>query len=1858
MKLIKIVSLLIIVLFINACKDKKDDLKMIDPAFTNYISGFTAGVISKQSTIKVRLAESNKNAKIGEAAEDDLFDFSPSVKGQSYWIDDRTIEFRPEQQFPSSTIYDVAFDLGEIIEVPSKLASFEFRFQTLRQSIFVNFEEMQAYDENNLKLQKLKGSFQTTDIANINEIEKVLTATQGGKELKISWNFSQENYKHQFVIENVARSKNASEVLLAWNGESIDSEDEGVEKIEIPALGDFKIMKLSVDQMPEQKIAINFSDPLNKNQSLEGLIYSKENDDFRYSREGNSVYLYPRSTIIGDRTIVINKEIKNSLDKTLNSANDIERLITFASLKPEVAFVSKGNILPSSDGFKLPIKAVNLSAVNIKVIKIFEENVGQFLQVNQISGTQELKRVGRIVYKESIQLTADKPINYAVWNTFSLDLSKMIQTEPGAIYRVSLSFDKSQSLYPCSGEKELTENTIENNKEDDWYNTPENYYWDYYDEYDYYYDEDYSYSDRDNPCKDSYYSRGNHKAEVNILASNLGIIAKSGNQNELHVAVTDITTTQPINGVEIEIYNFQNQLMASVPTDAEGIAVIELKYKPFLLVAKRGTERGYLRLDDGSALSLSMFDVSGETNQAGVKGFIYGERGVWRPGDSLYLSFILEDKNKVLPQNYPVVAELYSPDQQLYTRIVRSNGLNGFYDFSTSTSQDAPTGNWELKVKVGNSIFYKAIKIEAIKPNRLKINIDFGNEIITQQNSRANLSAKWLHGADASNLRAMVEMNLSSGFTSFKKYPDYQFDDPSRKFETDEKVVFEGNLDGVGETSFIPDIKVGSNAPGMLKANFKTRVFEKGGDFSIDRFTVSYSPYNSYVGVKIPKGEGWNGALYSNENTLIPIVTVDENGKAVNRENLKIEIYEINWRWWWERGEGDELASYVENESRNLIKTDYVSTINGKVMYQMNFGENLWGRKLIRITDPVSGHSTGATFYLSYKGWWNNSGSNNPGGAEMLTFTTDKEVYTVGDQIKLNLPEISEGRVLVSLESGSKIIKSFWKDASDLKNGISFEAEEGMAPNIYAHLTLIQPHASTANDLPIRMYGIQNISIEAPNTHLLPVLKMPDELQPEQEVKLSVAEKDGKAMTYTIAVVDEGLLDLTRFKTPNPWDYFYRREALGIKTWDMYEYVMGAYSGEFSGLLAIGGDDALNPGEGNKANRFEPVVRFMGPFELKKGAENKHSFNMPNYVGSVRTMVIAGNNGAYGSIEKTTAVKKPLMVLATLPRVVSPSESLKLPVTVFAMDKNITKVEVELEANDLFTIVGESKKTITFNKVGDQIVFFDIKVKEKIGVGKVNVKVSGNGKTASNAIEIGVRLPNPEISKVTSIAIDPGKNWEMDYSPFGINGTNKGVVEVSALPPLNLEQRMKYLIRYPYGCIEQTTSTVFPQLYLSDLLDISNERKDEIQKNVTAALDKFKSFQLTNGAFAYWPGDAEISDWGTNYVGHFMIEAKSKGYALPNTMFKDWLAYQQKAANAWSPISFKDNKNYYYGRSHELNQSYRLYTLALAGKAVMGAMNRMRENKNLTEITKWRLAAAYILAGQKNVAEKIVNSLSTEVEPYKELSYTYGSDTRDKAMILETLILLDQKSKTKGLLDDISAELSSDRWMSTQTTAYSLMAIAKFVKTQGDDKSMNYTLIVNGKSNSIKTEKTIEQTVLPLKSSNKLSIKNNGDKTLFIQLQLSGVPITSEQIDESNNLQMEVRYLSMEGNAIDPSSLNQGVDFMAEVKITNAGGSNRDYKNMALNQLFPSGWEIRNLRMDDGTSTLIKDIPTYQDIRDDRVYTFFDLPRNSSKTFRILLNAAYLGDFYLPAVECSAMYDNTINAVKSGKWIKVVKTGE
>lgn len=1840
MKLIKILYVPLFLSILFACKNKdeasiaKENISEFNK-YQDYITDVSKGVISVQDNIYVVLQTPVKGWNDNQELPEDIFKISPKAKGKVIAINNRTISFQPEKALKENTRYTLRLNLENLVTNLKEGLDKEFVFsiKTLKQQFSVLTDNLQSYSKD---LQYIDGTLTSSDQLNLDVAKQLITATQKGKKIAINFDESLDNSRQfSFRIDSIQRFEEDSEVEIKWSGKNFDIDTKGEYTLPLPGKNNFSVIDISVSNISEQYIEINFSDPLKKDQNFDGLVSIAEIKNLKFSVSGNILKVYPERDLKGSSEITVFEGIKSTDNYKLK--NTYTENISFQQPKPELKLLQSGVILPTSDNLKFNFEAINLRAVEVQVVKIYENNILQFLQYNNFKGSSNLKSVGRPIAKKIINLQENTSLNLSKWNAFSIDLSSLITPDPGAIYRIELKYIKQYSLYKCDGEafdktpiSELAENYDEE--------TSESSLWDnaqYNNEY------DYDWNERDNPCENSYYN--NKTIAANILASNIGVVVKKGLNHSYNIAVSDIITTNPIPNAKVAFYNFQQQEMGITTTDKEGISGFDADSPAYFAVVKSGKQQMYVKLDDGNSLSVSKFDVAGVKTQKGLKGYIYGERGVWRPGDTLFLSFILNDNANKLPENHPIKLEFKDPYGKITYQETKNKEAINFYKFKIQTSNEAPTGNWTAKINVGGASFSKTLKIETIKPNRLKIKTTFEDDVLNaDKNILGNLEVMWLHGAIARNLDTDINVRFRPKQTTFTSFSGYTFDDPTRNFGTEEQEVFKGTLSYEGKINFNFKPKLENRAAGMLQASFVTKVHENGGDFSTDVITKDLSPYNTYVGLNTPKGDKARGMLLTDTQHTFEVVTVNENGKPKTVKNLEVHVYKVNWRWWWDTTE-DNLSEYNNGSYHNeVFKTKVTTDNNGKADFKFELKYPDWGRYLVRVVDPNGGHATGKTIYIDWPGWAGKSKKNDPSSAAMLMFSTNKKTYAVGDVAIVTFPSSNGGRALVSVENGTEVLSSFWVTTQDQETKFELPIDELYTPNVYINITLLQPHSTSENDHPIRLYGVVPILVENPNTRLEPKLTMPDVLKPEETISLSISESNGKAMTYSIAIVDEGLLDLTRFKTPNPWNTFYARETLGVKTWDVYDDVIGAYSGSINQVFSIGGDAEAGGSKSKKANRFKPMVVYDGPFELKKGEKRTHKIKIPKYIGSVRTMIVASNatNEAYGSIEKTTPVRKPLMVLTSIPRKITPKEKVTIPVTIFAMENKVKNVTVTLKPQAGFTVIGEATKKISFTQPDEKMLYFDIEVLGGTPVTEIEVIAIGNGEKASYKVPINIINPNPMTTEITSLTLEPNSKKEIDFSAFGVNGSNSTTIEFSSLPAINFESRLQYLIRYPHGCLEQTTSAAFPQLYLHTIFNLPSNKKQEIQQNIESAINKLKRFIQPNGGMSYWPGYSGSNDWSTSYAGHFLLEAKKLGYVLPIGFISNWINYQQKQAKQWR------NEN------DDLAQAYRLYTLALAGSPDLSSMNRLRESSSISNDAKLRLAAAYGLVSQKNAANQLLNSSTLNFQPRLNGQYIFESITRNRAMALETFVLLEQKTKAQKIATELANELSSNKWMSTQTTSYALQSMAKYANYVGG-KGVDVSYTLNSKSANTKTDKTLASSGnINILKNNKLILSNNKDNTIFVQLATSGIlPVGEEKVIE-NKLKAIVDYKNREGKIIDISKLSQGTDFVAEVTITNTTDIN--IKNIALSEIFPSGWEVVNTRFTDFGS-FKSDKVTHTDIRDDRVSFYFDLNSKESKTVTILLNASYLGNYYLPGIQCEAMYDNEYLVRTQGKWVNVIK---
>lgn len=1848
--------LIMITVGLYSCtRTQKDIIPSAD--YAPYVNAYTGGVISQNSTIRIELTHDQPMVDINNELKSNPFSFSPSLKGKAYWVSNNTIEFVPEEgALKPGTLYEGTFRLGDFIEVEKKLKEFNFSFRVQERNFTLQLESLPitATQPNEINM---KGEIRFSDVVKKEEVEKMLTASDGKKSYPVEVTATDNHTRYLFSIRQIPREADDYPLTITANGNPAGINRKQSEEVLIPAKDCFRFMSAERIDQPENGIEIVFSAPLSTTQDLKGLIEIPEISSSIFQISENRVFIYFEANTQSKLTLNIHEGVKDSQGKALGTSHTIS--FSEVSLKPQVKMSTTAAILPDSKSLIIPFRAVNLYAVDLSVIRIFENNVLMFMQTNSLASANELRRSGRLVYKKTLWLAKDASKDIHHWGDYSIDLAGLIHQEPGAIYRVILSFRQEYSAYPCgrvenqdmkfadsntsNGLTKVSGSVLSEEDEAIW-NTPEAYY---------YYNGGtmdwsvYRWTERDNPCHPSYYMDSDRAAACNVFASNLGMIVKRNSLNKLWIAVSNILDTKPIGKAQVTAYNFQLQPIGKGETNGEGFVEITPNGVPFIIVAESEKQKAYVRVVDGEEQSVSRFDVGGKDIQKGLKGFIYGERGVWRPGDTLHISFILEDREKRIPDKHPVALEIYNPRGQFYTKMISTQGMNGFYTFDVPTQATDPTGLWNAYIKVGGTTFHKGLRVETIKPNRLKINLALPKMLqATDKDIYAPLTSTWLTGATASKLKAKVEMSLSKVNTQFKNYGQYIFNNPATDFTTIKTDIFDGTLDAEGKASVTLKVPTATEAPGMLNATFTTRVFEPGGDASIYTQTIPFSPFTSYVGINLnqPKGK----YIETDKDHVFDIVTVNTQGQLVNSSNLEYKIYRIGWSWWWENS-GESFGTYINNSSITPVASGNLQTRGGKASFKFRIDYPSWGRYLVYVKDKESGHATGGTVYVDWPEWRGRSSKTDPSGIKMLAFSLNKDSYEIGETATAIIPAAAGGRALVSIENGSTVLRQEWIEVSnggDTK--YTFKITPEMTPNVYLHISLLQPHAQTVNDLPIRMYGVVPVFVTNSQTVLQPQIQMPEVLRPETNFNVTVSEKTGKPMTYTLAIVDDGLLDLTNFKTPDPWNDFYSREALGIRTWDMYDNVLGASAGSYSSLFSTGGDATLKPADA-KANRFKPVVKFIGPFYLGKGKSRTHTLKLPMYVGSVRAMVVAGQKGAYGNAEKTAFVRTPLMMLSTLPRVLSIQEEITVPVNIFAMENQVKNVTVSLQASGGgVQIVGANQQSLKFSQPGDQLVFFTLKTGSKTGKATIHLTANGGGQQTKETIEIEVRNPNPVVTLRNSQWVEAGQSKELSYNLSSSSANNQIKLEVSRIPSVDISRRFDFLYNYQHHCTEQLTSKALPLLFIGQFKTIDKIEAEKIKTNVQEAIRQIYGRQLPNGGFVYWPGNAVADEWISSYAGMFLTLAQEKGYAVHSNVQNKWKRFQRAAAQNWRMP--QDASGWQQWQS-ELQQAFRLYTLALAGAPEYGAMNRMKEQAGLSIQAKWRLAATYALTGKMKPAEELVYNAETTVSPYSSMNQIYGSSDRDEAMILETLILMNRERDALQQAKVVSKNLSQEEWFSTQSTAFALMAMGRLAEKLSG--TLDFVWTWNDKQQpAVKSAKAVfEKEIATTPKSGMIAVKNQGKGALSVDL-ITRTQLLNDTLPAiSDNLRMDIRYANLNGTPISVNDIMQGTDFMAITSISNISGTS-DYTNLALTHIIPSGWEIYNERMvapetenvaADGSGKSVSKY-NYLDIRDDRVLTYFNLRRGETKVFTVRLQATYAGNFILPAVQCEAMYDVNVQA--------------
>lgn len=1785
-----------------------------------WITAFTPELVDQRATIRIETGDSLRKYLDTLRPLNQVFRFRPSVRGTARYADGgRFVEFEPAPgALKQGHRYTCRVRLNRLTGVDT-LSDFGFDFTVSRREVELT-APCTRIDPERADRVIIESSLLFNVAPEPAAVDPMQIETDA-KNVSVRIIPTDDPHCYLLHLSGIERRTDDIRLRIRYRSNGGFAADEICTTI--PGMAAFKLLDARRVEAAQPWIELNFSDPLSAEQDLEGLVTLDGIEPVTIFRHGAQLKLtYPPNGLT-DLTLRLSDRIRSRDGRRLGE--EIEQHFTQEVIPPAVEIPVSGTILPDEGNLRLPFRAVNLAAVDVEVVKVFTDNILTFLQENELNETTQLRRVGRLIYRRTIRLDDDPTLDLHRWQNFSVNLQGLFRQERGAIYNIRLSFRQAYSLYGRTTVADFDLQPDPDAEETDLWDKPVSYLsreapdcnWDEYD-----------WRERNDPSKPSYYMLSQRMPEYNLAASRIGLIVKRGAGDRMWCAATDLTTSAPLAGIRLTARNFQMREIGSGHTDREGFAELRLKGSPYVVTASDGRSTTYLKVNGGHELSTSRFDVGGRKNQPGIKGFIYGERGVWRPGDEIHLTLIVEDRLGKLPANHPVTMELYTPDDHLYERQTQTETADGIHVFHIRTTEQAPTGSWEVRFRVGGQIFRQTVRIETIRPNRLKIDLAAPDVLRAGQRAEISLETRWLTGPAAAGLHAKVEMALYGQPSPFAEYEDYTFSNPLNDFTESTHDVLSVRLDSLGLGRGSVTLPANRQAPGPLQAVLIARVEEPDGGESLTSRTVRYAPFEAFAGVNLGSRE-----FETDRDLHFPVVAVDAQGKPLAGRQLEYRIYRLDWSWWWE-GSAQDLDRYVQSSSAEIVASGSLTSAIKPTAIPFRIDYPAWGKYLVLVRDLQQGHTTGGVIFIDWPDWRGHAGKSDPTSATMLSVALDKRYYETGETATVYLPRAADGRVLLSVENGSEVISRRWiRTSADRETAVKLPVTRQMAPNFYLHAMLLQPWNRTSNDLPIRMYGIDGATVVDHGTILHPEIEVADEIRPQQEFSIRIRERNGRPMSYTLAVVDEGLLDITSFRTPDPWAAMNRREALGVRTWDMYQEVIGSTAGRFTPILSIGGDEALRRAAGQE-KRFNPVVRFLGPFTLNGGTKT-HRLKLPMYVGSVRVMVVAARDGAYGHAERNVTVRSPLMLLPTLPRTLACGDRVRMPVNLFALERGIGEVHTEIRVEGPLAIEGERSKRIVMSDPGERMLEFGLTCDSLAsGWGRVTVTAVGNGQRAVEQIAVEVRNPLPEIvtSRTRTLPAGASERFEWQASSQG-----KVRMSLTSIPAIDFEGAFAFFENYAHECTEQLSSRALYLLHARRFLP--EEERLRAEKTLPALLKAIASRQLSDGGFVYWPGMAEAHEWVTSMAGAVMTEARRQGFNVPTATYGRWIHHQTEISRRYRHTG---------DQTGDLQQAYRLYTLVQAGERPSAAMNRLRESEQLPSQALLRLAAAYVLTGRRDVAADLL--ARADAAPQAEESYaTFGSSLRDEALALETWVLTGAIDRALASARHIVGQFSPTG-ASTQEVAFVSVAMDRLAGRIGNSSAEIAWKSPDGATASRRDFRGSECLTLD-PTDGAVTVENRGGGEVSVSLTTTRRPSVREPIKGSAcGIEIKVGYTDAQGRTIDVDRLAQGEEFLARIEVL---ARDRSSESMALSYVAPSGWEIWNDRLmapADGESEW-----DHTDIRDGRICWYFALRRGSSRSFTVRLRAAYAGRYLLPPTICEDMYDSRCRAMTEVGWSEVVR---
>ncbi|WP_435354361.1 alpha-2-macroglobulin family protein [Emticicia sp. SJ17W-69] len=1494
--------------------------------------------------------------------------------------------------------------------------------------------------------------------------------------------------------------------------------------------------------------------------------------------------------------------IKDNLRGTLGAKLDAEltKDLFFGEMPASIEFVSKKGLYLSSKGSRnVGIRITNIPKVQLKVVKIYENNLLSYVRNNRYENYEyDGEESGPNGFNYS---TDDQGIYSDVIINRTIETGNLSKVHGVSVLNMPMpEQDKLRGVY-----------LVNLNSNDEYY----------------------------------------QNATKLVSVSDLGIIAKkSADGDELMVFVNSIIDAEPMGDVEIKLISSNNQVMDSQKTDSKGVIIFEKlsekapNFKLAMITARTADDFNYMLLED-TQVETSRFEVEGKrANATGFDAFVYGDRDIYRPGETIHFNTVLRDAKWASAEEIPLKIRLLLPNGREFKSFLKNTNAQGAVETSIPLDRAAVTGTYTIEILNGNDVLLtsKPISIEEFMPDRIKVDVSAKDIYRTGETVQLVATATNLFGPPASNRNYEMDFSLKRKSFFAKGFEGYSFDiQNDTKFNND---LRQGTTDEDGLAKQAFQLPATYQDMGVLEGKVFVTVFDETGRplnrvKSFDVFTqdtfygIGLADY--YVGTHVPMN--------------IPLAAVSNDGKVKNAR-AEVSVYRIDYQTIVEKIDG--VIKYNSKRQDKLVQTKEVTFAAGKSA--IKFIPQVSGEYEIRIAQAGAKSYASRQFYAyGYGSTSSSSFEVSNEGQVLMEF--DKEKYEVGDKAKVLMKTPFVGKMLVTVEKGN-VLEHFYVETDKKSAEIDISVTEEMLPNVYVTATLIRP--MKGNDMPLTVaHGFAPMKVEKSSNQLPIEIVAVKESRSKRKQKVTIKTKANTELT--ISVVDEGILQIKNFKTPDIYNYFYQKQALEVSSHDLYQFLFPELSLASS---SVGGDGynlekRVNP---LSNGRTKLVAVWSGILKTGSGGEADFEFEIPQFSGDLRIMAVAYKDEAFGSANANMKVKDPIVISTGAPRFLSPNDEVMIPVTVTNTTKTTTTTNVSVNLTGGLSLQSANNQSITVPAGKEVRTMFSVKAPSVIGTGSIAVVVNGFKEKFSEKIDLTIRPSTSLLKTSLSGVVLAGKTESINLGNDYMAGTAQASLLVSRSPMVQFAKQLDYLLGYPHGCIEQTVSKAFPQLYFADFtktiaknsrsLKVSGENDWNPQFNVQAAIRKIENMQLASGAVSYWQGGDYESWWGTAFAAHFMLEAKKADFEVNEGNLNRMLDYltTKTSMQDLTEIDYIYNETGTWTTRtiarHEM--IYSLYTLAMAGKANQPVMNYYKSNANLlTTDERYMLGASFAQIGDEGSFKQLLPKDYIIENTQKQTGGSFASPIRNLAISLNSLVESDPENlQIPKLARVLSQAIKATPYLSTQESVFSFLALGKIAKRTGESNvtaslSVDNKILASFNGTDLNVEKGVAGKLV--------NISAKGKGSLYYFTQQEGLSATGSYVEEDNFLKVRRQFLSRTGQPIS-GSLKQNQLVVVKVSISSTLGT--PVENVVVTDMLPAAFEIENPRLnEDRNMTWIKNASTPQhfDIRDDRI-NFYTTADATEKTFYYLVRVVSKGKFILGPVAADAMYNGDYRSYSGG----------